>query len=262
MLGSGFLYDPISIIVFLASLSMAPFLAMMVSSFVKLVVVMNLIRQALGLQQVPPNMVINGLAIILTVYVMAPCIQQTVYRGIEIRDLFNQRKEQKDAFKMPSKFDSYFSNDQSMDTIPLLLNTTSSIGIERTKLEETKAMLSYAKEPISMFLFKNSSTKLRAFFVKMTKKLWPKEFSQTVKQNDILILIPAFTLSELVASFEIGFLIYLPFIVIDLVVSNILLAMGMMMVSPMTISLPFKLMLFVLIDGWSRLIESLLLTYN
>jgi type III secretion protein R len=96
----------------------------------------------------------------------------------------------------------------------------------------------------------------------MAHRLWPKEFTKNLTEDNPMVLIPAFTISELTASFEIGFLIYLPFIVVDLVVSNILLAMGMMMVSPMTISLPFKLMLFVLVNGWSRLIESLLLTYR
>ena len=92
--------------------------------------------------------------------------------------------------------------------------------------------------------------------------MWPVEMRESATADNLLILVPAFTVSELTSAFEIGFLIYLPFIVIDLIISNILLAMGMMMVSPMTISLPFKLLLFVMIDGWTKLIHGLVLTYQ
>ena len=96
----------------------------------------------------------------------------------------------------------------------------------------------------------------------IARRLWPKTYLKDLHDSDLIICIPAFVLGELIAAFEIGFLIYLPFITIDLVVSNILLAMGMMMVSPMTISLPFKLMLFVLVCGWDKLVEALALTYR
>ena len=118
------------------------------------------------------------------------------------------------------------------------------------------------KKPIQDFLMKHSGQVQRNFFIKSAEVLWPAGRAANLKEDSFLVLVPAFTISELTSSFKIGFLLYLPFIIIDLIVSNILLAMGMMMVSPMTISLPFKLLLFVLIDGWSRLIHGVVLTYK
>jgi type III secretion protein R len=108
---------------------------------------------------------------------------------------------------------------------------------------------------------RNSRIEQRDFFVRTARRMWGPEMSADVKPNDFLVLMPAFLVSELTAAFQIGFLLYLPFVVIDLIVSNILLAMGMMMVSPVTISLPLKLFLFVAVDGWTRLIHGLVLTY-
>ena len=118
-----------------------------------------------------------------------------------------------------------------------------------------------AKGPLLGFLNKHADLREREFFLKATGALWPPEMASQVDGNSIVILLPAFTVSQLREAFEIGFLLYMPFIAIDLVVSNILLAMGMMMVSPLTISLPFKLFLFVMVDGWSRLILGLVQTY-
>lgn len=211
--------DPFSIIVFLILISLAPFMAVMVTSFIKLVVVLYLIRNALGIQQIPPNMVLNGLALILTIYVMAPVGQEA--------------------------FDTLRNEDLSKRDLPTL-----------TKAAEK------VKVPFQNFLKKHSQERERLFFVKSAKALWPERQAKEVKFDDLLILIPSFTVSELTSAFQIGLLLYLPFIAIDLIVSNILLAMGMMMVSPMTISLPFKLLLFVLLDGWARLIHGLVLTYR
>lgn len=211
--------DPFYIISTLVLLSLAPFVAIMVTSFIKMVVVLSLVRNALGIQQIPPNMVINGLAIILSLYVMAP-IGQDVY------DIARQ---------------SNFS-------------TRNMASIVET--------VSEAKQPFTDFLMKHSNPRERAFFVNAAKSLWPENRAKDIREDNLLIVIPAFTVSELTSAFEIGFLLYLPFVVIDLVISNILLAMGMMMVSPMTISLPFKLLLFVLIEGWARLIHGLVLTYR
>lgn len=211
--------DPFYIIIVLTSLALAPFMAVMVTSFIKLVVVLSLVRNALGIQQIPPNMVINGLAIILTLYIMAP-VGQDIYDKLKDKDLAG-----KDF-----------------------------ASIARAAEE--------AKEPLKGFLIKHSQKRERQFFVKSAKAIWPKEKAKSLKSDDMIVLIPAFTVSELTTAFQIGFLLYLPFVAIDLIVSNILLAMGMMMVSPMTISLPFKLLLFVLLDGWARLIHGLVLTYG
>ena len=210
--------DPFYLIALLVLLSLAPFMAVMVTSFIKIVVVLSLVRNALGIQQIPPNMVINGMAIILTLYIMAPV-------GQEVFDILQQEK------------------------------------ITNKDYSTVRQAADRAKEPFRRFLMKHSQESERLFFVKSANALWPKDRAAGLKTDDFIILIPSFTVSELTSAFQIGFLLYLPFIAIDLVVSNILLAMGMMMVSPMTISLPFKLLLFVLLDGWARLIHGLVLTY-
>lgn len=214
----GSMPDPVYVIVILAGLALAPFAAIMVTSFIKLVVVLSLLRNALGIQQIPPNMVINGLALILSIYIMTPVVEDT-FQILQASDM----------------------NVKQLDSVT--------------------ATVDKAKEPLRQFMLKHTKMEERHFFCKAAKKLWPPEKAATVKDDDLLLLIPAFTVSELTSAFQIGFLIYLPFIAIDLIVSNILLAMGMMMVSPMTISLPFKLLLFVLVDGWVRLIHGLVLTY-
>lgn len=213
--------EPIYLIAILIMLGLAPFVAMMVTSYVKIVVVMSLIRNALGIQQIPPNMVINGLSIILTMYIMNPVAQNTYE---VLRD--------------------------NWDTI------------DTKDITSVEAVITKAKQPLKEFLLRHASERERAFFFDAAKELWPEERSATLTNDDLMVLAPAFTVSELTEAFQIGFLIYLPFIAIDIIVSNILLAMGMMMVSPMTISLPFKLLLFVVIDGWARLIHGLLLTYG
>ncbi|MEZ5582394.1 MAG: type III secretion system export apparatus subunit SctR [Candidatus Competibacteraceae bacterium] len=211
--------DPLLLIIGLGLLALVPFMAVMATTFVKIVVVLSLIRNAMGIQQIPPNMTLHGLAIILTLYIMAPVGIQA-YESLVDKDL------------------------ASMDARTLV------------------AELGQAAEPFRKFLKKHASPEEQEFFVKTAKSLWPKEFAENVSANDLLVLIPAFTISELTSAFEVGFLLYLPFIAIDLIISNILLAMGMMMVSPMTISLPFKLLLFVLLDGWTQLIHGLVLTYQ
>ncbi|HLT01065.1 MAG TPA: type III secretion system export apparatus subunit SctR [Geminicoccaceae bacterium] len=210
--------DPFLLILALVGLSLAPFIAVMVTSFAKLAIVMFLIRNALGIQEIPPNVVLYGLALILSVYIMAP-VGMATFERLQAADL-----------------------------------SEAETGV---LLQE----LGGATAPWQEFLHKHSDPETRRFFLEAADRLWPEAMQRTVDENNLLILVPSFTASELRRGFEIGFLIYLPFVVIDLVVSNILLAMGMMMVSPMTISLPFKLFLFVLVDGWSRLIQGLVLSY-
>lgn len=213
--------DPIYLIGILVFLGLAPFVAIMVTSYVKIVVVMSLIRNALGIQQIPPNMVINGLSIILSLYIMNPVAQETY-------EILRDRWDTIDP--------------KDIATVEVAANE--------------------AKIPLKGFLLKHTNERERQFFFQSAKKLWPEERHKDLKDDDLMVLVPAFTVSELTESFQIGFLIYLPFIAIDIIVSNILLSMGMMMVSPMTISLPFKLLLFVVVDGWARLIHGVLLTYS
>jgi type III secretion protein R len=190
----------------------------MVTSFTKLVVVLSLLRNALGLQQVPPNVVLNGLALVLSLYVMFP-VGSEMGRRIE-----------------------------GLDQIG---------GSTKSMLQAADA----AKEPLREFLHKHSRPVERAFFLKTAQRALKPEQSTGLTDRDFLVVVPAFVVSELAVAFEIGFLIFLPFIVIDLVISNILMAMGMMMLSPTTVSMPFKLLLFVLIDGWVKLTHGLILTY-
>ena len=142
---------------------------------------------------------------------------------------------------------------------------TSSGQTATTAARDTDRMLGAidaVKEPLRTFLIKHSAPRERAFFQKTAQRMVGEQRADQVGENDFIVVIPAFTVSELVSAFQIGFLIFLPFLVIDLVVSNILLAMGMMMLSPVTVSLPFKLLLFVLIDGWVKLSHGLVLSYH
>lgn len=211
--------DELSLILGLALLALIPFIAVMSTSFIKMTVVFSLLRNALGVQQIPPNMAMYGLAIILSIYVMAP---------------------------------SGFATYDYLRSNPVSLSNADSV----------EKFLDEGMAPYRDFLKRQINPREQAFFVDGTRKLWPQAYVERVDSDSLLILLPAFTVSELTRAFEIGFLIYLPFIAIDLIISNILLAMGMMMVSPMTISLPFKLLLFVLLDGWARLTHGLLLSYG
>lgn len=212
------LTSPFYLMVPLALMALIPFMAVMGTSFLKLVVVFSILRNATGLQQIPPNIAMNALAIILTLYIMAP----VGYQSYELLE-------------------------------PEKINFEDLSWIESFKL---------ASAPYKQFLKDNTNEKERNFFLKSARLLWPKKYQQELSGDDFIVLLPSFCITELTKAFQIGFLLYLPFIVIDLIVSNILLAMGMMMVSPMTISLPFKLLLFVLLDGWTRLIQGLVLSYG
>ncbi len=211
-------FSPSSALVTVVVLALAPFVAVMVTSFTKIVVVLSLLRNALGLQQVPPNVVLNGMAIVLTLYVMFPVGQQ-----------------------MGDKIGSI----EGLGT-------------------STKSLLSAvdaAKEPLREFLIKHSNPRERAFFLRTAQKSLAPERAAQLSERDYIVVLPAFTVSELSTAFQIGFLIFLPFLVVDLVVSNILMAMGMQMLTPTTVSLPFKLLLFVLVDGWVKLSHGLVLSY-
>lgn len=212
--------DPFLLILSLGMIGVAPFLAVMLTSYAKLVIVFSLVRNALGLQQVPPNMVVNGMALVLSLYIMAPLANQ----------LAGAMEPQAHGGSIKS--------------------------------EAVMAGLSSAREPLRAFLDKHSDKREKEFFVRTSKSLWPADQAAAVKPNDLLILIPAFTVTELTEAFKIGFLLYLGFVIIDLVVANVLSALGMMMFSPTVVSTPLKLMLFVVADGWGKLIHGLVLTYQ
>lgn len=214
--------DSFSLIALFVGMSLLPFLAMVATSYLKIVVVISLVRNALGVQSIPPNMVVNAIALILSFYVMAPVVE----KGWDIY------KEEAAINK-----------------------------VEKKQYDTQIAMK--AAEPMREWLVKQTDEKSRAFFVSTAEQLWAKDGEETAKvdSESFFILIPSFCVSELTKAFQIGFLVYLPFIAIDIIVSNILLAMGMMMVSPVTISLPFKLLLFVMVNGWTLLIQGLVRGY-
>jgi type III secretion protein R len=148
------------------------------------------------------------------------------------------------------------------------------IGLETWRLVENKqitstpavaelvSIASEAAGPLQNFLSRNTEPYVLSSFIATAKRIWPEEIHSFVREDSFLLLIPSFVISELTKAFKIGFLLYLPFIAIDLIISNILLAMGMMMVSPMTISLPFKLLLFVTLEGWLKICQGLLFSYS
>ncbi|MBM3192877.1 MAG: EscR/YscR/HrcR family type III secretion system export apparatus protein [Chlamydiae bacterium] len=214
----------------LAAMSILPFAIMLLTSFMKMVVVLSLLRQALGVQNSPPNPVINGIALLMAIYVMFPTCM-AMY------------SESEDYIKnnAPSASESTFS--------PESVNYL--VGI-----------IDHGKEPMRKFLIKNSIQKHRNYFFQLAKQKFPAPFRNELKATDFIIVIPAYLTSQVKGAFEIGVLLYLPFFVIDLVVSNILLAMGMMMLSPLTIALPLKLLLLVMVDGWTLLIQGIVLTYR
>ncbi|MVW70473.1 MULTISPECIES: type III secretion system export apparatus subunit SctR [unclassified Bordetella] len=222
--------DPISLAIVLALLALVPLTAVMTTSFLKIAIVLSLVRNALGVQQVPPNMALYGLALVLSAYVMAPVIHEV---NTAMRDPLASRATHEPSEEAQHK---------------------QLIGILQA--------LEAGVVPMQDFMLRNSKPEQRDFFMRTAQRLWGTDRAEGLKENNLFVLVPAFLVSELTAAFQLGFLLYLPFIVIDLIVSNILLAMGMMMVSPVTISMPLKLFLFVMVDGWTRLIQGLVLSYR
>jgi type III secretion protein R len=225
-------FTPGSALITVILIALAPFFAVMVTSFTKIVVVLSLVRNALGLQQVPPNLVLNGLALILTLFVMYPTLGKMQAAA---------------AIERPAA-----------PTMP------GEPQAEENQIENTGdifATADRAKEPLREFLMKHSDPRERAFFLRTQQRIGDPTAVNQLKESDFVIVIPSFVVKELKLAFQIGFLIFLPFLIIDMVISNILLAMGMMMLSPVTISLPFKILLFVLVDGWVKLTHGLVLSY-
>lgn len=213
--------------VMLSLLSMLPFIIMILTSFLKIVVVLSLLRTALGVQQAPPNQVINGVAFLLSLFIMYPT-----------------------GVKMYEAAQSVITQRNVPDSI--LTPESSTFVIE---------VASAASEPLKDFLKRNSSARHQALFFRLVYRGLPEDYRATLKPEDFIILVPSYITGQLKDAFEIGVLIYIPFFVIDLVTSNILLAMGMMMLSPVTISMPLKLFLLVMLDGWTILIEGLVKTF-
>ena len=221
-------YDPITLALALSMVALVPLAVVMTTSFLKISVVLVLVRNAMGIQQAPPNMALYGLAVILSAYVMAPVGYQI---SAELRAAGGRVGRGGDAGR-PGR--------QLAGELP---------GRRRAH-RRAHARLHAEEQPRGAARF------LRAH---RAPALGPEQ-AAALRETDLIVLVPAFLLSELTVAFQVGFL-HLPFVIIDLIVSNILMAMGMMMVSPVTISMPLKLFLFVMVDGWSRLIQGLVLSY-
>lgn len=212
----------------LTLLALLPFIIMILTSFMKIVIVLSLLRNALGVQQAPPNQIINGVAFMLSMFIMYP----TVMKMYDASQTVVHEKNIPESITAPES-SAYIIN-----------------------------MASAVQEPLRDFLKNNSSVKHRALFFRMAYKVLPEEYRPNLKPDDFMIVVPAYITSQLKDAFEIGVLIYIPFFVIDLVTSNVLLAMGMMMLSPVTISMPLKLFLLVMLDGWTLLVEGLVNTFR
>lgn len=210
--------NPIMLALFLGALALLPMMLIICTSFLKITMVLQLTRNAMGVQQVPPTMALNGIALAATLFIMAPVFS----------DMTDRLKA------IPVDFSS----------------------MERLEYTATNGI-----EPLKTFMRKNTDPDIVIHLQENAQRMWPKRMADSVTPDNMLLIIPAFVLSELQNGFKIGFLIFIPFIVVDLIVSNILLALGMQMVSPMTVSLPLKILLFVLISGWTRLLDGLFYSY-
>jgi type III secretion protein R len=218
---------PLMLMAALAAFAMVPFVLIMVTSFVKIAVVLSIVRQAIGTQQIPPTQVITGLATILTVYIMMPV-------GLEIYHASEDRMVQ---YNQPG-------------------------GWAKLSVDQVLELVRDGQHPLRKWLIKQAHPKDRNMFFKLAWKMRAPRDRATLTDEDWSIIVPAFTISELKEAFQIGFILFVPFLVIDMVVSNILMALGMQMLSTATISLPFKILLFVLVDGWYLISRGLVLGYQ
>ncbi|WP_213989503.1 type III secretion system export apparatus subunit SctR [Sodalis sp. dw_96] len=210
--------NPLMLALFLGALSLVPILMIVCTSFLKISMVLMLTRNAMGVQQVPPNMALYGIALAATLFVMAPVFS----------DMSQRVKQQ---------------------------------PLDLTSMDRLSYTLNNGVEPLKKFMSHNTDPDILVHLEENGARMWPKDMAANLNADSPLLIIPAFVLSELQSGFEMGFLIYIPFIVVDLIVSNVLLALGMQMVSPMTISLPLKILLFVLVSGWTRLLDGLFYSY-
>ncbi len=211
--GAGLSERVVQMVGLLTVLSLAPSIVIMTTSFVRIVVVLGLLRTALGLQQSPPNSVLISLALFLTAIVMAPTFQKSYEDGI--KPLMDQQME------LPAAFDA-------------------------------------SAAPVKTFMLSQVDQDDLALFLRLSKTPRPP----TAQDTPLSVVTPAFMISELKRAFEIGFLLFIPFLVIDLVVASVLMSMGMMMLPPVVVSLPFKLIFFVLVDGWRLVAGSLVESFQ
>lgn len=215
----GFASNQVQMMGLLAAMAIIPFAIMMLTSFSKIVVVLSIVRSALGTQQAPPTMVLTGLAAVLSATVMAPTFEKMWAQGRS-------------------------SWDEGPDAVAMM----SQAGV--------------VLQPLRDFLVKHGSAEERARFVDMARELRAEDQASSVNEGDLSVVVPAFVITELKEAFIIGFLVFLPFLVLDMLIANVLLALGMQTLSPSQVSLPFKILLFVAVDGWALLSRGLILGYR
>lgn len=203
----------IRLVLILTVLTLAPAILIMMTGFTRIIIVLSFLRQALGVQQMPPNQLLVGLALFLTFFVMGPAFTEINTNGVQ----------------------------------PFLAGKIS----QDQAIEKSLA-------PLRRFMFNQTRDADMALFIRLSKIEKPK----TRADVPTMVLVPAFILSELKTAFQIGFIIFLPFLVIDIIASSVLMAMGMMMLPPIVISLPFKIMLFVLVDGWALIVGSMVKSFG
>lgn len=235
--------DPIQMMMMLGFLSLVPLMIMVTTCFLKFIIVLSLTRNALGVQQIPPTMVLQAIALAMTVFVMTPTISE-IYKST-----------QQNTTSSGLIDNTYQAPAGSMNALPG--SAQQPISTQNATIQKMTKHL----EPLRQFMIRFTHPDQLTYFLQSAKRIWPKEMGEQANKNDFMILIPAFVVSELQTGFEIGFLIFLPFVVIDLVISNILMALGMQQVSPNTVSLPLKIFLFVMVDGWAKLLHSLVESY-
>ncbi|MCM8710981.1 flagellar type III secretion system pore protein FliP [Clostridium sp. SYSU_GA19001] len=205
--------DNIKLLILLTILTLLPSIIIMMTSFIRIIVVFSFLRSAIGTQQAPPNQVLTGLAIFLTIFIMTPT--------------FNEINTK--AFK------------------PYLEGTIT----QQQAFDE-------GSKPLRQFMLKSTRQNDLKLFIELSKL----EGDVTKDNVPLYVVVPAFVISELRTAFNIGFMLYIPFLIIDLVVASVLLSMGMMMLPPVMVSLPFKLLLFVMVDGWHLLVKSLIMSFS
>lgn len=213
---------PVTLIIALGIATLLPFAFMTLTAFVKISTVLQIVRGAIGAQNVPSSTVIMAFAGALTILAMAPL-----------------------GSRLSDRLAPFLAPNAPADTRELLTGIAAA-----------------AREPVASFLHQNASERERKRFFEIARAARPSAERDAVRADDLSVIVPAFVVSELLAAFALGFAIYLPFLVIDLVVANVLLALGMQMLNPSQISLPFKLLLFVAIDGWGLLAQTLVTGYK
>jgi type III secretion protein R len=263
--------NPVVMVIVLGALALAPFIVIMLTSFVKISVVLSILRNALGTQQVPPNQIITGLAFVLTIFIMVPVVRQmydTVGSVANSKDIFSEASV-KSIFDASTKAKEplrhFLSKHAQAKDRELFMDLA--VRLEYSAAEKPQTSASAAK-PVPATDSSSAPVPAQASAVPVPSA--PQAAKPVARPNtevprpdkeDFQILMPAFVTSQLKEAFEVGFLIFVPFIVVDMVVANILLAMGMQMLSPSVISLPFKLLLFVVVDGWFLIVRGLVLSY-